>query len=135
MPGRATERWCAKCGDGPRAPSHAYCAPCRNDYQRAYKARRAAAEPAYRARSVSYARKRLYGVTEDRYTELWAQQGGVCAICLLGDDERDLHVDHCHETGRVRALLCAKCNGGIGMFKDNPRLMHRAADYVAIYDN
>jgi hypothetical protein len=54
-------------------------------------------------------------------------QGGVCAICKAAPAA---HVDHDHETGAVRALLCFHCNGGPGQFRDDPFLLHVAAFYV-----
>ncbi|WP_380568575.1 endonuclease VII domain-containing protein [Streptacidiphilus jeojiensis] len=50
-----------------------------------------------------------------------------CAICLTPGPE---HVDHDHKTGRVRAILCFNCNGGLGQFKDRPDLLRRGADYL-----
>ena len=54
-------------------------------------------------------------------------QGGLCAICQTAPA---VHVDHDHETGAVRALLCFNCNGGLGQFRDDPALLQAAADYV-----
>lgn len=76
---------------------------------------------------------RLYGLTLDAYDRMVAQQGGRCAIC--GSPEADgkwkrFHVDHDHETGRVRALLCNGCNRGLGFFQDKPEALRAAADYL-----
>jgi Recombination endonuclease VII len=74
---------------------------------------------------------RYYGMTVDQYETLNRQQNGVCAICEgppVGKATR-LHVDHCHGTGRVRGLLCGKCNTAISFLGDNPRLLKRVADY------
>jgi hypothetical protein len=57
-------------------------------------------------------------------------QGGLCAICRAAPAA---HVDHDHETGAVRALLCFNCNGGLGQFKDSPHFLHAAAYYVAFH--
>jgi Autographiviridae endonuclease VII len=76
---------------------------------------------------------RFYGMTIEAYEALEQQQGGVCAICEgppLGRAIR-LHVDHCHETGRVRGLLCGKCNTAIAFLGDNPNLLKRVADYFS----
>lgn len=82
--------------------------------------------------------KKLYGITVEEYDELLKKQGKVCAIC--GDDEPLVHgrtgkqfrlaVDHCHTTGRVRGLLCQKCNRAIGLLRDNIDLLRKAADYL-----
>lgn len=73
-----------------------------------------------------------YGITADEYTRMVAAQGGGCAICGATecDDGRRLHVDHCHETGKVRGLLCAACNHGLGKFRDSPLLLRRAVEYL-----
>ena len=56
-----------------------------------------------------------------------AAQGGLCAICR---NAPAAHVDHDHDTGEVRELLCFNCNGGLGQFKDDPEVLRAAADYV-----
>jgi hypothetical protein len=71
--------------------------------------------------------KRQYGITEAERHELVASQGGVCCICLAA---LPVHVDHCHETGRVRGVLCFSCNAALGQFKDRPDVIRRAATYV-----
>jgi hypothetical protein len=71
--------------------------------------------------------KRQYGITQAERDELIASQGGVCCICLSAPAA---HVDHCHETGRVRGVLCFSCNAALGQFKDRPDVMRRAATYV-----
>lgn len=76
-----------------------------------------------------------YGISADEYDELLRKQGGVCAICSsepLGGSTstRCLHVDHCHETGRIRGLLCSTCNTGLGLFKDSEELLWKAASYL-----
>jgi len=125
-----SDQWCAKCGDARRAPSHAYCRRCRNEYQNGYRRYRYKTELAYRQKARAANRSRLYGVSEDRHTELWAQQGGVCAICLLDDEAKGLGVDHDHETGAVRGLLCQNCNGAIGMLRERQDLLVRAGEYL-----
>ena len=70
---------------------------------------------------------RHYGLTEAERDELIASQGGVCCICLSAPPA---HVDHCHQTGRVRGVLCFSCNAALGQFKDRPDVIRRAATYV-----
>ena len=55
-----------------------------------------------------------------------------CGICRIELAEADWHVDHCHRTGKVRGILCHKCNIGLGHFNDDPVLFARAAEYVAL---
>lgn len=76
-----------------------------------------------------YRLKKLYGITENEYQELYRLQAGACKICSVMVNNR-LHIDHDHETGKVRGLLCGSCNRGIGMFKDNATLLRKAANYI-----
>lgn len=78
-------------------------------------------------------RQYLYGLTPERYVEMLEEQGGVCAICGTdewpGKDNRP-HVDHDHSTGRVRGILCSHCNHGLGKFRDDPKRLRAAAEYL-----
>jgi len=74
-----------------------------------------------------------YGISQEDYERMLAEQGGVCAIC--GGDGKEgrfgmLHVDHCHKTGKVRGILCDSCNLALGKFRDDPKVLRRAAEYV-----
>ncbi|MFD8552187.1 endonuclease VII domain-containing protein [Streptomyces fradiae] len=71
--------------------------------------------------------QRKCGITEAERDAMIEAQGGVCVICLSARPE---HVDHCHETGRVRGVLCFSCYAALGQLKDRPAAMRRAADYV-----
>ena len=74
--------------------------------------------------------KRRYGITLEQYEAMLESQNGKCAICK-GDclTGRNLAVDHDHETGKVRGLLCSKCNQGLGQL-NNIELLQRAIDYL-----
>lgn len=74
--------------------------------------------------------KRLYGLTPQTYLDLLHQQEGRCAICRQLPD-RGLQVDHCHDTGRVRGLLCGPCNRALGLLQEDPHVIARAAVFVA----
>ena len=82
--------------------------------------------------------KKAFGITLDDYDNLLNGQNGVCAICKKKetlkqkgkDMPQDLAVDHCHSTGKVRGLLCRKCNTGLGNFHDSPETMLKAIDYL-----
>ena len=71
-----------------------------------------------------------YGLTAESYDAMFAAQNGVCAICKNAQTARRLAVDHCHGTGRVRGLLCTRCNAGLGQFKEDPGLFARALFYL-----
>ncbi|WP_067638010.1 endonuclease VII domain-containing protein [Actinomadura latina] len=77
----------------------------------------------------NYMLKLRYGVTEQQVTQMIAEQGGVCVICLRAEAK---HVDHSHLSGLVRRILCFKCNGGLGQFHDDPQVLRLAADYLEL---
>lgn len=76
--------------------------------------------------------QRTYGLTPEDKSAMRAVQGDACAICQepFDKNERAGYVDHDHETGKVRGILCKYCNWGLGHFKDNPRLLDLAAIYL-----
>lgn len=74
-----------------------------------------------------------YSMSPEDFGRLMAEQAGACAICR-GQDKK-LCVDHCHRTGKVRALLCPRCNMGIGLFDDSSKQMTAAAEYLAKHGN
>lgn len=75
--------------------------------------------------------KRKYGITIADYDRMFDAQNGVCAICLEArPEERTLHVDHDHETGVIRGLLCFRCNNALGDFREEYELFQRAANYL-----
>lgn len=77
--------------------------------------------------------KRTYGITLEQYEAMHIAQAGVCAICktsTTGAENRKLFVDHCHRTGKVRGLLCGKCNSTLGFMKDNPEWLDKAKAYL-----
>lgn len=83
--------------------------------------------------------RRTYGITLDEYYEMLRQQDHVCAICKRPENAVDhrsglpraLAVDHCHETGKVRGLLCTNCNRGLGKFNDNVEYLAEAIKYLS----
>ena len=62
---------------------------------------------------------------------MFEEQGKSCKICdTKSEDHLSFHVDHCHDTGEVRGVLCNNCNAGLGMFQDNLELLFMAIDYL-----
>ena len=70
----------------------------------------------------------LYGITTDQKNQMLKDQGNSCAIC--GGRAKLLVVDHCHNTGKVRGLLCTKCNTAIGKLGDDPVTLRKALAYL-----
>jgi len=103
------------------------CKPCNTKKRQNY-------VEARRAYIYDYNRKRSlwdkFKITLEDYQYMYDEQGGVCAICGTNEDKRMLAVDHCHETGKVRGLLCTCCNTGLGKFRDSPDLLIKAVEYL-----
>lgn len=72
----------------------------------------------------------------DVQNRLYADQDGLCAICHKAETDthqgrrKSLSLDHCHDTGAIRGLLCGRCNRGLGMFLDSPEFLQAAAHYL-----
>lgn len=71
-----------------------------------------------------------YGLTPEQFQEMLKRQDSKCAICGNHQQYRQLSIDHCHKTGKVRGLLCTSCNRGIGYFYDSPYRLKNAAKYL-----
>jgi len=95
----------------------------------------------YKASGGAYDKEKTlmskYGLTLEVFTTMLSEQHGVCKLCKLPESEKEddsriryLAVDHSHKNGKVRGLLCAKCNRGLGSFGDDPTLLRAAADYI-----
>lgn len=110
-----------------RNTGNGHCKECRSQLMQRWRRENGGSYQVERRRRLKY----LYGIAPDKYDELLVKQNGVCAICrkLCVTGQR-LSVDHCHETGKVRGLLCHNCNHGIGKFKDKPELLLAAAKYL-----
>lgn len=76
---------------------------------------------------------RKYGLNPTEFDALLDRQGNGCAVCRVpfGEHQRGPQIDHCHETGQVRGLLCTSCNIGLGHTKDDPALQFEFSLYLA----
>jgi Recombination endonuclease VII len=99
---------------------HPYCKPCHN-------ARGAETRQRLYGGSRHYHLKRRYGIGAADFDELVRRQGAICAICGRENPE---HVDHDHDSGKVRGILCFNCNGGLGQFSDNTERLSNAIEYL-----
>lgn len=93
----------------------------RKEYQKKYKQKN----------GFKYYLKGRYNITIEQYTEMFLSQNGKCAICHEPIVTRECSVDHNHETGQVRGLLCNNCNFSIGLLKDNFIFAYNTAKYLA----
>jgi len=123
-----------------------YCATCQSATTQEWAKNNAAKVRARNAQRSKTKKKRdhrqwwlrLYNLTQEDYTDLLEAQGGACAICRRPEsvidsrtgEPRNLSVDHDHITGRVRGLLCGRCNRGLGQFADSPEMLRLAAQYL-----
>ena len=110
------------------------CNPC-DHASRSQKQHKQAA-----ARNRRWMLKKRYGITVEQYELLLERQGHRCAICERSepvgvtkaghDGEKKWHIDHCHESGEVRGLLCGECNKGLGQFRDDKVSIQKALEYL-----
>ena len=129
-----------------RANSKSLCRPCNTKQLREWRSRNRESHNAYqkkyKARKPEIYRnailKTKYGIGISEYEQMHIDQGGVCAICGKPETAADrrtkvtrkLSVDHCHNEGHVRGLLCGKCNPGIGLFMHDEGLLMKAIEYL-----
>lgn len=81
--------------------------------------------------------KSSFGISLIQYNLMLTEQGNACKICGIDQAfcNRKLAVDHNHQTGEIRGLLCGKCNLGIGNLNDDPNLILKAANYLMEHSN
>lgn len=112
---------------------HNYCKDCNKKQRREYYKK-------YPEKDFNNNMKRLYGITYKEYLIIEKEQNYRCAICNLTLEEtgtrygrgkaKHFHIDHDHNTGKIRGLLCVRCNQGIGSLKHNPFILINAIKYL-----
>lgn len=101
------------------------------DYREKNKEAILAYQKAYREENQDTILLRKYGITLVEKKKMKDEQGNKCKICQKAfTSDCKSNVDHCHTSGKVRGLLCWKCNVGLGSFKDNPLVLIKAAEYL-----
>jgi len=140
--GRPRSSICTKCGEDDLSKFYylngkrkAICKKCdikqKTEEHKRNPERHKARVENWREKNPHYGRQWAYGLSEQEYWQMLTVQNNTCRICKLPfDTKRKPHVDHCHATRKVRGLLCARCNHGLGQFKDNPAFLREAANYL-----
>lgn len=106
---------------GRRSGRGIYCKPCHNARTRQFIVQKYGGSRHYHLRQK-------YGIGQDDFDRLKATQDGLCAVCRAREATQ---VDHDHQTGQVRGILCLHCNAGLGALRDDARLVYRAIDYLS----
>ena len=108
------------------------CIPCRQEYERESYHEHKHKHPYDYEVDKDRKLKRAYGIGYKEYQTMLEAQNGQCAICGTTETgkRKAFHVDHDHETGEVRGLLCGNCNSGIGNLRDDIGLLKRAIQYL-----
>lgn len=133
---RKAKGLCQACGKHPFP-----CEPCRARNRERQRAKRAGLPLPERQKvwrsTRDYHLKHKFGIGEAEYNQMFESQNKCCAICGSPDskDRRTKHlsIDHCHTTGRIRGLLCNKCNRALGGFEDSIEHLKAAIKYLKRY--
>ena len=111
-----------------------------NEYAVRFDKLRPKKEPSYYWAKALRSRCTKYGITVERYNEITREQNNLCAICNKPETRIRcgtlslLSIDHNHETGEVRALLCANCNLGLACFKESVKVVEQVIQYIKKYN-
>jgi hypothetical protein len=123
---------CTKRGEG--TTTARYCRACRHRQYLVWRQRNPEKYDALKKKENAALAYRRYGLSKDEYDSKLAAQKNLCAVCGKAQENNrgkdSLCVDHDHVTGKVRDLLCVKCNSGIGMFDDSVELLTAALAYL-----
>ena len=113
------------------------CISCFNKYSLDYHYKNRRDNGIARKSAYRYTLRTAYGLSQEDFEGMLERQGGLCDICgtplrnpfnsSIGERQA---VDHCHESGNVRAILCMACNSGLGHFKDSPVILEKAIKYL-----
>lgn len=115
-----------------------YCKECKKKQREAnIENRRASARNSYHKHKVKYLQGKreyrlafLYDLSLAEYDQMFKEQDGNCKICGLPEINRRLSVDHCHKTGKIRSLLCGRCNVVLGRVEENTETLWNMIEYI-----
>ena len=112
---------------------HPWCRECKQKYARKYNKL-----PAEQKKTRKRYLATRYNISLKKYEELHRNQNGMCFLCSKVEKPASrntrLCVDHNHNTGKIRGLLCDNCNRALGMFGDDYRVLQRAANYLEFHN-
>jgi len=147
---------CGRCGEEKELsefPVHrrkkdghnSWCFSCKKaydkEYHREHREEILKSQKAYRRENIEREQdsqyRRRYGISLAQYDAMLERQANTCAICgkTPEENEQRLSVDHDHDTGEVRSLLCNGCNGALGLMQDDPDVLQAACDYLKEWKN
>jgi hypothetical protein len=72
----------------------------------------------------------IYGITLEDFKRMHREQGEGCYLCKRNIQGKNIHIDHDHETGKIRKLLCSNCNTALGLLSDNKQLLLDCVSYL-----
>lgn len=87
-------------------------------------------------KTKDYQLRTKYGISLDQYNSMLCSQDFKCAICSTSEPQGyNWHVDHCHNTGKVRGILCCNCNQALGLLKENTHSLEKMIGYIKQHSN
>ena len=106
-----------------------YCLLCKKAYDKIW-------EQNNQEKRKNIALNHYYGINLDDFNKIKEFQNNKCAICEIElVDTKDTCLDHCHETNKIRGILCSGCNRGLGAFKDSKTALKAAIKYLSHFEN
>jgi hypothetical protein len=107
------------------------CKDCKNAKARQWRKDNPENTDRHLVRMRERAKERRYGITQEQFDQMLVDQNNKCKICCIEfKGTKFTHIDHCHDTNRVRGLLCNDCNLALGQFMDNTDIMDNAIKYL-----
>lgn len=107
------------------------CKDCKNAAARKVRIDEPERYARYKKRHNEYLKEKRYGITQEQFNKMLIDQNNMCKICENEfKNTKDTHIDHCHDSNKIRGLLCNSCNIALGQFNDNIEFMENAIKYL-----